>query len=253
MIKVILDGFNKEKEEHYKELGYSTNTAQFNQVQGKTWHQINWAMILKRDTSCVIFDIENGYSNTKNMIYGTLRKGIPAIVKIKGEVLRIQPSEVYLSKEEDVKHSELYRLNSIFKDIQLDREEAEDLKIYTGSLDYIKECATMLAIELPTLDKASAYVHLAGKEHDVYVEDEKDEVQVYTAYLTLQYYNKENLSAFNTEDKVKCPVCGHYVNRTNAIYGMLQCDFCGTDIAEHVGLTFESYGKEGLYEDQWER
>lgn len=252
MIKVILDGFSKEKEDYYKNFGYTVNTDVYNNNKDKTWHQVNWAMILKRDTSCVIFDVEKGYSNTKTMVWGTLKKGIPAIVKIQGEILRIEPSEVYLSKDEEVKYSKLYRLNRILKEMQADKEDAKDMELYKGTLDYIKECAKLLEIELPVLDKASAYVHLAGKEYDIYVDDELDEVQVYNAYMTLRYYEKEKLEAFNTEDKVKCPVCGHYVNRTHAIYGQLQCDFCGVDITEHAGITFEYFGKEGLYEDQWE-
>lgn len=252
MVRVIMDSSNKEKIDRYNKLGYETNVS-FKQVHpDKTWHQVNWGMILKKDTSAVIFDIENGYSTTKSMIYGTLKNNVPVVALLKGQRYNLKPSIIYEptrdSNDRLIPNEYTTLLNNL-KELAQDKVDEDNVETFTSGIDFIKESAKILGIEIPTLDFAVSYVNTYGHDHDVYLEDELDEQEVMNKYITVKYYNKLNLPAFNPEDKCQCPVCGHWNKRTQAMYGMLSCDFCGTDIANEVGITIEPFGKEGLYED----
>lgn len=266
MIKVIMDSTDKKKIEHYKSLGYEVNNIVMRMNPEKTWHQVNWSMILSKTTSAVIFDIEKGYSTTKAMIYGALKNNVPVVALLKGQRYNLRPSIIHEPTYDAFNNfipNEYTTLLDGLKNMQQDEIDKQDEEISISNVDYIKSSATMLGIDIPMkhtekdgdipdLVMMTSYINLAGREHDVILIDEEDSDDVLNKYITLKYYEQQNFECFNPEDNVKCPVCGHWTRRTCAMFGMLQCNFCGTDIIKEAGITIEPFGKEGLYED-WER
>lgn len=262
MIKVIMDNFSDVKQKHYLDLGYEVNTFNYKYNPEKTWHQINWAMILKKDTSAVIFDIDKGYNETKSMITGALKHNVPVVVLLKGQRFNLRPNMIYESTTRYEGDKEVYVPNELstlfnyFKEMQKDTIDEKDVEISVSNIDYILESATLLGVTiprqangLPDLFPLISYINLAGREHDVFLLDEEDIDDVLNKYITLKYYEQLRLEPFNPEDKVKCPICKHYTNRNAALYGILNCNFCGSDITKDAGIVIEPYGKEGLYED----
>lgn len=261
MIKVIMDSFSDKKQKHYLDLGYEVNTFNYKYNPDKTWHQINWAMILKKDTSAVIFDISNGYKETKAMITGALKHNVPVVVLLNGQRFNLRPEmvneqTVYSRGDKDIYvPNELTTLFSYFREAQEDLIDEKDREISTASIDFIIRSANLLGIEIPSKDNKPdikfmvAYVNNFGRDHDVFLLDEEDTEDVLNKYITLIYYKQQNLDIFNEDDKVKCPVCKHYSSRYSAMYGILNCSFCGSDITKEAGIIIEPFGKEGLYED----
>ena len=256
MIRVIMDNSSKEKIDRYNKLGYEVNNLVLKKAQEKdpekTFHQVNWSMILKKDTSCVIFDIEKGYNNTKSMIYGALKHNVPVIALLKGQRYNLNPSILYEPTRDAFDNfipNEYTTLLEGLKNLGQDAMDEEDVKTFASGIDFVQESAKLLGIELPELEVAVAYINTYGHDHDVYLEDELDINEVMNKYITVKYYKQLDMPVFNPEDKCKCPVCGHWNKRTQAIYGMLNCNFCGTDISKDVDIIIESFGKEGLYED----
>lgn len=145
MITVITEGHNKDKESRWNSKGYRVNTIAKQENPDKSFHQINWGLVLNKHTQAVVFDLSTCYQSTYKLIYGAVSNNKAVIVLYKSKRYNIidlreleiqgindlfnQAKEEYFEEQERINRG--VRLKELQQNTEISTEEMTDYLKYT--------------------------------------------------------------------------------------------------------------------------